>query len=56
MIVAESRSFGDLVGFPHWPASAEGSTLEVHGTTVLALRFDQGVVMLAAVSPLTKPL
>jgi proteasome beta subunit len=46
MIEVDSRSFSDLVGFPQRPpVSAAG--FEVHGTTVLALRFDQGVVMLA---------
>jgi proteasome beta subunit len=47
MIVPSSHSFADLVGFPLVPASAAGSSLETHGTTVLALRFDKGVVMLA---------
>src|SRR5208283_1796158 len=47
MIVAESHCFADLVLFPGRPIAAEGPPLEVHGTTVLALRFDKGVVMLA---------
>jgi len=43
MIAAEFRSFNELVPFP--PAvSAPG---ELHGTTVLALRYKEGVLLLA---------
>jgi proteasome beta subunit len=44
MIKAESRSFAELVGFPSTPIE---SSLETHGTTVLALRYAEGVLMLA---------
>jgi proteasome beta subunit len=42
----ESRSFADLVGFPpkEW---AHVPLDDTHGTTVLALRYDEGVVILA---------
>ena len=43
MKVADSRSFAELVGF----GPAQGQASETHGTTVLALRFDKGVLMLA---------
>ena len=43
MIVAPSRTFSELVGFT-LPASGSGET---HGTTVIAVRFDEGVLMLA---------
>lgn len=46
MIEAKARSFFDLVGYPH-PAPPAGEGAEVHGTTVLALRFDSGVLVLA---------
>lgn len=45
MIEVASKSFADLVGMP--VASHESGATETHGTTVLALRYDQGVVMLA---------
>jgi len=45
MIHVESKSFADLVGFP--TGSIDPAPLETHGTTVLALRFDEGVLMLA---------
>jgi len=46
MISAESKTFADLVGFP--PASwASAPANDTHGTTVLALRYDKGVLMLA---------
>lgn len=44
MITPESRTFADLVGF-HLPDSP--ATGEAHGTTVLALRYAGGAVMLA---------
>lgn len=45
MIQAESRTFADIVGFP--PAAWSAATPdETHGTTVIALRFDKGVLML----------
>jgi proteasome beta subunit len=42
----ETRSFADLV---QWESAALPGTLggEVHGTTVLALRYDQGAIVLA---------
>ena len=45
MIETRARSFADLVGFP----ACLGPALpgETHGTTVIALRFDQGVLVLA---------
>ncbi len=45
MKTVDSSSFADLVSFDlgSMPASVD----EVHGTTVLALRFDQGVAMIA---------
>ncbi|MEA2552816.1 MAG: proteasome beta subunit [Fimbriimonadaceae bacterium] len=43
MTAAEARSFKELVPFP--PAAP--TLLETHGTTVLALRFDKGVLLLA---------
>lgn len=43
MIQASSRTFEELVGFKLDPPGKE----ETHGTTVLALRFDGGVLMLA---------
>ncbi len=45
MKVAPPVDFAKLVGFQ--PPRVTPAELEVHGTTVLALRFDQGVVMLA---------
>ncbi len=46
-----AREFRDLVGadgIPHFDvASAHDSRFEVHGTTVMSLRFDQGVVTLS---------
>lgn len=49
MTATESRTFSDLVTPPwglHWEANGPNS-VEVHGTTVLALRFDGGVLTLA---------
>ena len=40
-----SRSFQDLVGFE--PTEGVSTPEQTHGTTVLALRFDQGVVVMA---------
>lgn len=45
MIEVETKSFADLVGMP--ASAIDPNTIETHGTTVLALRFDQGVLMLA---------
>lgn len=45
MIVTESRNFADLVGFPAHSSAA--GHLEVHGTTVLSLRYKEGVLTLA---------
>jgi proteasome beta subunit len=50
VIVPESRSFADLVNLqnPVPPVGVHGgSALEVHGTTVLALKFKGGVLNLA---------
>jgi proteasome beta subunit len=44
MITARATTFADLVGFP---PMASGSDLEVHGTTVLSLRFKGGILTLA---------
>lgn len=43
MTAAGAKSFKDLVPFP--PAAP--ALLETHGTTVLALRYDEGVLLLA---------
>lgn len=43
MIVAEAKRFDDLVPFP----PPHGNVGEVHGTTVLALRYKDGVLLLA---------
>jgi proteasome beta subunit len=45
MIVAKQGSFRDLVESPRGEIGAHPN--EVHGTTVLAIRFDQGVLNLA---------
>lgn len=45
MKIESPRTFADLVGFR--PEATEGHEQETHGTTVLALRYDQGVLMLA---------
>lgn len=45
MIDARPKSFFELVGFPGLGAGVPAD--ETHGTTVLALRFDGGVVLLA---------
>ncbi|MEJ5171863.1 MAG: hypothetical protein WHU10_12815, partial [Fimbriimonadales bacterium] len=45
MIEAGARSFAELVGFPDCLGPALPG--ETHGTTVLALRFDGGVLVLA---------
>ena len=53
MIVAPSRSFAELVGYSPSSCSAGGGGQGggghslVHGTTVIAVRFDEGVLMLA---------
>lgn len=44
MIVAPPKSFADLVGYS---GVASGAPNEMHGTTVLSLRFDGGVLTLA---------
>lgn len=44
MIEAKFNSFADLVGTP---SHGGGSALEVHGTTVLSLKYDGGVLTLA---------
>ena len=44
MIVASSRTFAELVGFT---PSASSGPLDVHGTTVLSLRYKGGVLNLA---------
>lgn len=46
MISAESRSFADLVD---WSSPAASGTLEgeVHGTTVIAMCYDQGALIMA---------
>ncbi len=43
MISATGRDFADLVGYNPRPGPVE----QVHGTTVLAVRFDQGALVLA---------
>lgn len=45
MIEAKFRSFSEIVGFPDTQAGAP--SLEVHGTTVLSLKFNGGVLTLA---------
>jgi proteasome beta subunit len=45
MIVARPRSFGDLVDIPRGEIGAHPN--EVHGTTVIAMRYDGGVLTLA---------
>ncbi|HRI44356.1 MAG TPA: hypothetical protein PLL78_09960 [Fimbriimonadaceae bacterium] len=48
MIEVKPRSFFDLVGFPTSVASSgHADAMETHGTTVLALRYDGGVLVLA---------
>lgn len=42
MKVTEPKQFADLVGYAPTP-----QTSETHGTTVLALRFDEGVILVA---------
>lgn len=44
MIQATPRTFADLVGWPRYTPTDEQA---VHGTTVLSLRYDQGVLVLA---------
>lgn len=46
MIETHARSFADVVGFD-LAASGGGHEVETHGTTVLALRYDQGCLVLA---------
>lgn len=43
MRVAEPKSFADLVGFSPVPSGLP----ETHGTTVLSMRFDKGILILA---------
>ena len=45
MIEAKSRTFAELVGFD--PSRLGASADEMHGTTVLSLRYDGGVLTLA---------
>jgi len=45
MIVAKPKSFRDLVDSPRGEIGAHPN--EVHGTTVIALRFDKGVLVIA---------
>ncbi|MBS1704511.1 MAG: proteasome subunit alpha [Armatimonadetes bacterium] len=45
--VEPPKSFQDLVGFNRPEFVAGDASLETHGTTVLALRYDDGIVMLA---------
>lgn len=45
MISPATTSFADLVGFS--PVATCGSSLETHGTTVLALRYKDGLMVLA---------
>lgn len=45
MTAPESRTFADLVGFD--PSKLGAAPNETHGTTVLATRFDQGVLVVA---------
>lgn len=45
MIVAKPTEFSELVGFPR--VASHDASQEVHGTTVLALRFKGGVLTLA---------
>ncbi len=47
MIEADSRSFADKVGFPPRSWAGPSDAAQTHGTTVLALRFDGGILMLA---------
>lgn len=42
-MIGQHRDFAELVGFNLGPASEEA----VHGTTVMALRFDEGVIIIA---------
>lgn len=46
-MAVESRSFSQLVGFDPAAAKSGNGGLETHGTTVIAVRFDEGVLMLA---------
>lgn len=45
MIIAKPRNFRDLVEPPQGPVGAHPA--EVHGTTVIALRYDEGVLTIA---------
>lgn len=45
MMKAESQTFAELVGFD--PSALGAGTSESHGTTVIALRFDKGVIVMA---------
>jgi proteasome beta subunit len=48
MIEARAKTFSDLVGFSPRPFDAAASSeVETHATTVLSLRFDQGILTLA---------
>ncbi len=46
MVKIESRTFGELVGFPGERPSPPFGTIETHGTTVLALKYDKGILNL----------
>ncbi len=47
MTLSQSADFASLVGFPPGARGALAAGQETHGTTVLALRYDAGVLMLA---------
>jgi len=47
VIQASSRSFADLVGFPSGALAHAPNSIEVHGTTVISLRFNGGILSLA---------
>lgn len=47
MTVAEPRTFAKLVGFDPAESKGHGGGLETHGTTVLAVRYNDGVLVLA---------
>lgn len=45
-VKVESRTFSELVGFPGKLISPPTGTVETHGTTVLAIRYDKGILNL----------
>jgi proteasome beta subunit len=48
MKILPPQTFADLVGFErNWTLSAHSNDLETHGTTVISLRYDGGVLTLA---------